>query len=255
MLIAAFGDMHGNRTALEAVLDDMAAQRIDALICMGDLAFRGPQPAECLARIRALGVPCVYGNTDQMLLSAVPGEWSARVPPACAAPPASLPWVRWHTQRLSAADLAYLAALPFEHRLEANGQRLCFVHATPQDCISAILPTDPAAALDARLDGVGADWLVMGHTHQAFAFRHGSAQLLNTGAVGFSLDRDPRASYAVLDTAHGTITLRRVAYDRDAAVAAARRSGFCFPLNEYEAALRDGFWANTPWERRRWGEG
>ena|GEM_PF-160202 len=251
--IAAFGDVHGNLTALEAVLDDIARQRADAVVCMGDLAFRGPQPAECLARIRASGVPCVYGNTDQTLLSVAAGEWWARVPAACRAPEASLPWVRWHTERLSAADLDYLAGLPFEHRVEADRGSVLFVHATPQDCTAAIQPGDGGEALEARLAGLGAEWLVMGHIHRAFAFRHGAVQLVNTGAVGFSLDRDWRASYALVDTAGGGIELRRVAYDLGRAVEAARAAGFCFPPREYEEALRTGYWPAVPWEARRWG--
>lgn len=252
MRIAAFGDVHGNLTALEAVLQDLAAERPDAVVCMGDLAFRGPEPAECLAAVRALGIPCVHGNTDLLLLSAVPGPWSAGIPAACRAPAAAQPWLNWHTARLSAADLRYLAGLPFSHRLEADGQRLLFVHATPQDCTSTIQPGDAPAALEARLAGTEADALVMGHIHRAFAFRQGGALLVNTGAVGFSLDGDWRAAYALLDTARGGVELRRVAYDRERALAAARRAAFCFPEAEYAAALRSGLWPNIPWTERCW---
>lgn len=252
MRIAAFGDIHGNLAALEAVLADLAAARPDAAVCLGDLAFRGPQPAACVARIRAEGVPCIYGNTDQMLLAAVPGEWSARVPAACRPPEAALPWVRWHSARLAPGDLAFLASLPPEHRLEADGLRLLFVHATPWDCVTPIRPGEPLGAAAPGLAACGADVVVMGHVHCSFAFRAGALQLVNTGAVGFSQDGDGRAAYAVLDTAAGTIELRRVAYPRERAVEAARAAGFCFPPEEYESALRAGVWPDMPWAERRW---
>jgi putative phosphoesterase len=249
--IAALGDIHGNLTALEAVLADIARQDVQAVVCLGDLAFRGPQPEACVARVRGLGIPCVYGNTDLLLLSATPGPRAADVPAACRAPEAALPWVRWHLERLSPADLEYLAALPFAHRLEADGQRLLFVHATPRDCTSNLEPHQPAEAVADLLRGAEADWVLFGHVHRAFAFRADGVQLVNTGAVGFSLDGDWRAAYAIVDTASGSIELRRVAYDLERAVRAAREAGFCFPLEEYAAALRRGFWENIPWERRR----
>ncbi len=255
MRIAAFGDVHGNLVALEAVLADMAGQRLDAMVCMGDLAFRGPRPAECVARVRGLGIPCVHGNTDLCLLSGLDDDRARAIPAACRAPAASLPWMRWHVERLPADDLAYLAGLPFAQRLEVDGQRLLFVHATPQDCTSSIEPSHPADAVEARVRDIAADWLVMGHIHRAFAFRHGRLQLVNTGAVGFSLDGDPRAAYAVLDPGRGCIALRRVAYDVERALADARDAGFCFPADEYERALRTGFWDAVPWERRQWSVG
>jgi putative phosphoesterase len=251
--LAVIGDVHGNRVALEAVLDALARERPDRVVCLGDLAFRGPEPGRVVARLRALGIPCVQGNTDLMLLAARSPEDAARVPPACWPPAASLPWVRWHLERLGADDLAYLAGLPLAHREDVGGQRLLFVHATPQDTTSTIEPLGSRAEVELRLRDVEADWLFVGHIHRAFALRLGRVQLVNPGAVGFSLDRDPRAAYALVEPERGRIALERVPYDVEAAVEAARREGFCFPLDEYRRALVDGFWEAVPWEARRWG--
>lgn len=249
MRFAVFGDVHGNLAALEAVLADLSAQRPDGAVCLGDLAFRGPQPAECVRRVRALGVPCVHGNTDLMLLAAAGGAAARHVPDACRARPVMLPFLGWHVDRLAAADLEYLAALPSAHRVGADGVRVLFVHATPGDCVSTILPLQREEDLRVHLEAADADVLVMGHVHRAFAFRHGGVLLVNAGAVGFSLDGDWRPAYAVLDTVHGSVELRRVAYDVERALAAARESGFPVPVEEYEQALRSGWWGPIDWER------
>ncbi len=55
MRIAILSDIHGNLVALEAVLADLATQGAEQMVCLGDLAFSGPQPHECVALIRALG--------------------------------------------------------------------------------------------------------------------------------------------------------------------------------------------------------
>ena len=56
-------DIHANITALEAVLAD--AGNVDEVWCLGDIAGYGPDPNECIQRIRALQQPtCMMGNHD-----------------------------------------------------------------------------------------------------------------------------------------------------------------------------------------------
>jgi 3',5'-cyclic AMP phosphodiesterase CpdA len=60
MRIAVFSDVHGNRPALNAVLRDIKRQGADAVVCLGDLAYKGPQPGECVELVRSLGMPDTY---------------------------------------------------------------------------------------------------------------------------------------------------------------------------------------------------
>lgn len=64
MRIGLIADIHGNLLALEAVLSALGRDGVDDLICLGDVASLGPQPAEVIARLRALGCPVLMGNTD-----------------------------------------------------------------------------------------------------------------------------------------------------------------------------------------------
>jgi diadenosine tetraphosphatase ApaH/serine/threonine PP2A family protein phosphatase len=43
-------------------------------------------------------------------------------------------------------------------------------------------------------------------------FEDGSRYLVNVGSVGQPRDRDPRASYGIVDAAAGTLEIRRVHY-------------------------------------------
>ena len=67
MRIAIVSDIHGNRTAFEAVLADLRQTSPDLILHGGDLADGGSSPAEIVDRIRDLGWPGVFGNTDEML--------------------------------------------------------------------------------------------------------------------------------------------------------------------------------------------
>ena len=49
MRLAVISDVHGNRMALDAVLQDLAASPADAVVCLGDMVQGGPQPAETVS--------------------------------------------------------------------------------------------------------------------------------------------------------------------------------------------------------------
>src|SRR5579863_535003 len=67
MRMAIVSDIHGNRTALEAVLTDLRQTSPDLILHGGDLPHGGSSPAEVIDRIRDLGWQGVVGNTDEML--------------------------------------------------------------------------------------------------------------------------------------------------------------------------------------------
>jgi Icc-related predicted phosphoesterase len=67
MRIAVVSDIHGNRTAFEAVLADLRQTSPDLIFHGGDLADAGASPAEIVDRVRDLGWQGVVGNTDEML--------------------------------------------------------------------------------------------------------------------------------------------------------------------------------------------
>ncbi len=65
MRVAVISDIHGNKIALDAVLQDLAQQGpIDQVVIAGDLCLNGPQPAEVLETLQALHYPVIQGNVD-----------------------------------------------------------------------------------------------------------------------------------------------------------------------------------------------
>src|SRR5438309_8409542 len=61
--------MHGNAVGLDAVLAELQRESFDEVVSLGDVAQGGPQPAECIDRLRELGCRCVLGNSDEFLLT------------------------------------------------------------------------------------------------------------------------------------------------------------------------------------------
>lgn len=157
MRIAAFGDVHGNLVALKAVLYDIATSGVDASVCLGDLAYKGPAPGDCVQMIRELGVPCVHGNTELALL-----REAGRLHDTRQLSEHELPLAQWHVSRFSTADLDFLAGLPRVHRIIDGRQTLLFTHAHPDEVERAVMPGDPTPVVDERLAGLGCNWLIMG---------------------------------------------------------------------------------------------
>ncbi|MBV9617148.1 MAG: metallophosphoesterase family protein [Ktedonobacteraceae bacterium] len=77
MRIALLSDIHGNLVALETVLQELAQEPIDQIVCLGDVAALGPQPHEALDRLRRLDCPVVLGNTDAWLVMPAGAKTSA----------------------------------------------------------------------------------------------------------------------------------------------------------------------------------
>ena len=62
---ALISDIHGNLEALEVVLDDIKAQGITEVFCLGDIIGYGPNPRECIDLVMENSRVTLLGNHDQ----------------------------------------------------------------------------------------------------------------------------------------------------------------------------------------------
>lgn len=79
--IALISDIHANLPALEAVLQDIEGQGVEAIYCLGDVVGYGPQPIETLDRVMAVTAPgkAIAGNHDHaVVVEAIGFNRSAR---------------------------------------------------------------------------------------------------------------------------------------------------------------------------------
>jgi predicted phosphodiesterase len=220
MRIAIVSDIHGNLTALEAVLADLKVTSPDQILHGGDLAHGGSRPAETVDRIRELGWPGVCGNTDQMLWAPEELRKFAAKAPKLHALFAMIEEMIPATRALLGEDrMTWLETQPLVQR---RGP-IALVHASPGDLWRAPL----ADASDEELGGVFAPLTstvaVYGHIHRPFVRQLSAVTVANTGSVSLSYDGDVRASYLILDDTKASI--RRVEYDVEREAQALMRSG------------------------------
>jgi len=230
MRIAIVSDIHGNRTAFEAVLADLRQTSPDLTLHGGDLADAGASPVEIVDRIRDLGWQGVVGNTDEMLFMPESLEGFAS---QSSAPPSLWAAIREMAAATRAAlgeeRLTWLRGLP---RMQIHGP-MALVHASPESPWRA-----PAAeASDAELESVysplGQPIAVYGHIHRPYIRSIAGMIVANTGSVGLSYDGDRRAAYLLLDDSKPAI--RRVEYNVDREIKAL--SGCGLPHADWVAKI------------------
>src|SRR6185436_6173160 len=69
MRVALISDIHGNRWALDAVLDHIAGQRVDAIWNLGDILSGPLEPAATADLLIPLGLTTIAGNCERGILA------------------------------------------------------------------------------------------------------------------------------------------------------------------------------------------
>ena len=198
--LALFGDVHANLPALQAVLAAIRAACIARGACTGDLVMRGAAPEGCVAAVRALGWPCVMGNTDRRV---------GRSTPDPGHPKAERMGSRaWTAIRVSADSRRFLADLPMTTTLTLGSRRVVVMHGTPEDPREPIDESTPDDALRRLAAGLRADVVVSGHTHRAAARWVDHRLFVNPGSVGEGVPADRRPSWAVLEAGDAGLEVR-----------------------------------------------
>lgn len=216
MRYAILSDIHGNLEALRAVLAD-AADRADAVLCLGDVVGYGADPDPCIELVAARCLVVVAGNHEYAVAARLDLEWFNPYARAAA---------EWTRARLDDDACAWLAALP----LVGEVGDATLVHASPshpEDWDYLLEAEDGYAAFPAfatRLCFVGhshvpAVWAQgsWGREHEKgpveIVIEAGCRYVVNVGSVGQPRDRDARAAYVLWDVEGRRVTLRRVPYD------------------------------------------
>jgi predicted phosphodiesterase len=224
--LAILSDIHGNLEALEAVLGDVADQKIDTIYCLGDIIGYGPNPRECVDLAMGFDL-CVLGNHDQGALFD-PEGFSSGAERA----------IFWTRRQLESCDdsveirqrrWTFLCELPRQHRSE----RLLFVHGSARNPLNEyVFPEDVYNPRKlGRIFSLIPEACFQGHTHVPGVFTedcrflsphevcgcytlNGKKTMVNVGSVGQPRDGNPKASYVVLED-NQKVHFRRVAYDRE----------------------------------------
>lgn len=215
MRVLVFSDVHSNLTALNAVLE--RERNIDAYWCLGDIVGYGPDPNECIERVRKLpNLICVRGNHDAATIGEVDQQTFNHE--------AGLA-ITWTKRVINAESKEYLLSLPERDRYND----ITIVHGSPRNPVwDYVMDFRTALHMFTYFE---TRVCLVGHTHVPAIWQESaekaptspvmdfyktkimSKTILNPGSVGQPRDHNPQASYAIFDPDEMTWELRRLDYD------------------------------------------
>jgi predicted phosphodiesterase len=232
MRLAILSDIHGNLEAFQAVCADLPQQRLDGVVCLGDMIGYGPDPEDVIRGVRNLQCRTVLGNHEASLLSAKARNWmnfQARENSIKT------------EQLLSEESLAYCRTLPSFLDIGTAW----FVHGYPPASVFTYLYKKPDHMIEELFVASGASLYFVGHTHELllvskqqgkisrFPLAEGRLRLekdkryiINAGSVGQPRDGNNLAKYLVWDDETWDLKVRFIPYDIEKTITKIHNRGF-----------------------------
>lgn len=229
MRTAVISDIHGNLPALKAVLENIDEQKVDRIICLGDILGYGPDPVECVDIVAERCEWSLMGNHDFGVLFE-PTNFNVAAEQAAY-------WSREQLDKESNDNGASKKRWEFLSQLRVRileGDFL-YVHGSPRRPINEYLFPEDAMNSPVKMQQIFDlvdKYALVGHTHVpgiftdepdfyppdefdgVYKLNDNEKAIINPGSVGQPRDLDPRASYAIIDDE--CVRFFRIEYDIEA---------------------------------------
>lgn len=238
MKYAVISDVHANLEALTAVLRLIEREKVDSVVCLGDIVGYYTNPNECLQIIEELNIRTIAGNHDRVAAGLMePTRFGEGAKIA----------IKWTLHKLTDNSIHILKSLPL---IDIVDDAFIMVHGAlypepnENDYITSIKDAQRNLKI---LQSVYRNHNIcfFGHTHHSAAYEycHGkirkinsdsfevkenSHYLVNPGSVGQPRDKDKRASLLIFDNHKKVIKFHRVSYDHLAAENKADLAGLTY---------------------------
>ena len=161
--IGLVSDIHADLPALERALGILERAGVDRVVCLGDVVEKGPQPDAVVERLDRLCIPTVAGNHDRNAVRHA--ELEGR------------------DAGMSAATLAWLAALPETREYLWAGKHVSLAHASLGAGDARVLPGEVPKRMRRALRQRDRDVVVLGHSHIPMWFAWSGCWLGNPGSI------------------------------------------------------------------------
>lgn len=227
-------DIHGNREALDAVLEEASKDRYDSVLCLGDIVGYGADPNGVSDWVREHASAVVRGNHDKAAVGLDSLEWFN---------PAARASALWTRTMLTDENREWLLRLPRGPVPVADFQIL---HGSPLDEDEYLLNMGEVSQLvgylERRVSFFGHTHVQGGFrlmrtavrqippvprdkTHQEVTLELDSEYLINPGSVGQPRDMDARSGWALYVPEDRLLILRRTNYNIDSAASKIASAG------------------------------
>ena len=230
MKYAVISDVHSNLEALGCALEEIKKQKVDQIICLGDVVGYGANPSECLKLICKASEEIIMGNHDRAIedieLRGYFNDWAREA-------------IEWTAGILTAAEKKQIRG--FSPLVIDKKRNVTWAHGSvhePEEFHYLFRDADAKPSFKA----LGTNFCFFGHTHipslftekaheiryltaGSYQLMRGERYLINPGSVGQPRDRDPRLGFALFDSDRLTLEIIRLDYDNKKAAEKIRNAG------------------------------
>ncbi|MEK6678314.1 MAG: metallophosphoesterase family protein [Nitrospirota bacterium] len=218
MRYAIISDIHSNLEAFDAVEKDLQKEGADKIFFLGDVVGYGPNPNECIERLRELTDIVVAGNHDYAVIGYTDISYFNKYAKAA---------IEWTEMKLKAENAEYLKRMPL---VTPEIENMTLVHATPNKPHEWNYITTLFDALE-NFNFFKQQICFIGHSHQPVIIALGNDKrcyvergesvaitadaryIINIGSVGQPRDGNPDSAYAIYDTDEKSVRIKRLSYD------------------------------------------
>jgi predicted phosphodiesterase len=207
MRIAIFSDVHGNVTALRALLEHLRSEQIDSIHCLGDFFTPYPGSLEIWELLRAHQVQCVLGNNEAALLAHYAGSqmyWSDEV--------------RFQPFLMNAREIASILkeiqAVPMSRSINVAGKLVHLCHYSPDEVLRGLNSTFQFS-MDSYVGQLAEQIVLTGHVHQFSARDIQGKQVYSVGSAGLPLKGSQQLEYALIEERQGEVYISYHLLDYD----------------------------------------
>ncbi|MBZ6002832.1 metallophosphoesterase family protein [Leuconostoc gelidum subsp. aenigmaticum] len=247
--IALLSDVHGNSTALSAVVEDLKKRDVDTCWFLGDLVMPGPGNNELFDLLADINTEIyIKGNWDDCFLEVIKSHSTLDLSDESDVYIGILG--QYVYENLSTKNRDKLKKFETSTTRVVNNVTISISHNLPdKNYGSTLIPVAETSNFDALFADSSYDIAVYGHIHHQLLRYSSQGQLvINPGTIGepffahAKLNNDRRAQYAILEideTGLADVDFRKVAYNLDQEVSLANHVRF--PYTElYSEMIYDG---------------
>ena len=225
--IAIISDVHGNITALDAVLNDIKNRNINKIICLGDSILKCTHPDLVIDKLKEVCDVILIGNCDYAICKPEAKEKNF-----------------WSRNIIGEERAKYIMTLPKSYEFHMSGHLSRLFHASPYSLDEIYNPmfsnkntrksnseiTNPDRLFE-NTEFIGKnqndpspDIVGFGHIHTPFIVRYKNKTIFNPGSVGIPVemmncDEDDisnkfstLASYIIIEGFYGSIHLDSISF-------------------------------------------
>lgn len=247
--IAVIADIHGNQTALEAVVADIKTQSIDETWCLGDLFLPGPAGNVVFELLSDINTTVMLrGNWDDVLLKVQQGKDAYNLDDPSDIYMGYL--AHYLSEKLNPDYFEQIKNAPIETYVTSHNLNFVLTHnERDNNGGPKLFPKNDTANFEPLFKDNSIDVAIYAHTHhQVMRYSNSDQLILNPGSIGepfFShpkFNHDRRAQYTIIeidDTGLVDISFKKVAYDIDAEIVLAKAADLPY-LDLYHMLLTQG---------------